>query len=186
VSSTQGAVAPFVPSKSRTLSPGQVVLLFMTVLAVIVALTLVLAFHYSKASDAVSVLGVAMPVLTAAIGAALGGGAGNAVGAAGKKGVQQDLDQANQTLDSAGTEIRAVKSKVDSLISTLKEGLDSPPNESRLLFSRTLAGDQADQDVTQGVDTASLDEITSGLSRLDGLVNRPALPPVANDSGAGR
>src|ERR1700678_3539425 len=89
--------APSASSKSRSLSPGQVVLLFMAVLAVIVALTLVLAFHYSKAADAVSVLGGAMPVLTAAIGAALGGGAGNAVGAAGKKGVQKDLDQANQT-----------------------------------------------------------------------------------------
>jgi hypothetical protein len=79
--------APVGSKKGMTPSPSQLVGIGLVAIGVIVLLTLVLAFHHPTASDTTSVLGVALPALTAIVGAALGGGAGNAVGSAGKRSV---------------------------------------------------------------------------------------------------
>lgn len=175
---------PNEPSKGVSLSSAQLIALFLAVLGVIVTLTLVLAFHYPKASDATSVLGVAIPALTAIVGAAVGGGAGNAIGAAGKKSVQQDLTQANRTLASAGTEVASIKANLEPLFGTLKRDLPSPAGESRLMLMSQSGGNEFVQDDNaRGIDTTSLDTITASLGRLEGLVGgataaaEPESPP---------
>lgn len=152
--------------KGLNLSSKQVVGLFLSVLGVIVLLTLVLAFHYSKASDTTSVLGVAIPALTAIIGAALGSGAGNAVGSAGKAGVQQQLTQAVNTATAAKSQVAALNEHIVPLFASLKQNLPSPAGENRLMLASAVGGTAGDQ----GINTANLDAVTTALGRLDGLL----------------
>ncbi len=152
--------------KGWALLPRQIVGLSVFVLGVIVLLTLVLAFHYSKASDTTSVLGVAIPALTAIIGAVVGGGGGVAVGSAGKAGVQKQLTQAVNTASAAKSQVAALNETLVPLFASLKQNLPSPAGETRLMFAGAAGGTGREQ----GIDTASLDAVTTALGRLDGLL----------------
>ncbi len=153
-------------SKGWALSPQQFVGLSVAVLGVIVVLTLVLAFHYPKASDTTSVLGVAIPALTAIIGAVVGGSGGVAVGSAGKAGVQKQLTQAVDTATAVKSEVAALNGHIVPLLASLKQSLPSPAGENRLILASAAGGTSGNQ----GIDTASLDAITTALGRLGGLL----------------
>jgi hypothetical protein len=149
-----------------TPSPGQLVGIGLVAISVIVLVTLVLAFHYPTASDTTSVLGVALPVLTETVGAALGGGVGNAVGSAGKRSVQQDLTQANRAIAGANAEVATLAAHIEPLFATLKRDLPSPAGESLLM----LRGAPDQPQGGHGIPLGDQDTVSSALARLGGLL----------------
>lgn len=153
-------------------APWQVFWFALGIVAVIVVLTLVLAFHYPKSSDTTSVLGVAIPALTAIIGVVIGGGAGNAVGSAGKSAIQTDLTRANAVLNSAGSEVQVLSNQVNHVFGQLKQNLASPAGESRLVLgSTTTVGPDA-----PGINIKDLDVVLAGLERVRTLCQVPQAP----------
>lgn len=144
-----------------TLTTTQVIVIFVLVLGAIVALTITLAFHYPAGSDATSVLGVVLPALTAIIGVVAGGGAGVAVGAAGKTAVQQDLARATITAQQAATEWQTLQGHLGFVLPELKRDMVSP------------AGVVGYTQAEQAMPTAApldLDGITASMARLGALL----------------
>jgi hypothetical protein len=172
------AIPPVEAAKPTTsFAPRQVFWFALGIVGVIVVLTLVLAFHYPKSSDTTSVLGVAIPALTAIIGVVLGGGAGNVVGSAGKSAIQTDLTRANAVLSSAGAEVQTLSNQVSQLFGGLKQNLASPAGESRLLLGSTTTT-SAD---APGINIMDLDAVSAGLERLRTLCE---IPQTAEATGA--
>jgi len=128
-----------------------------------IALTLALAFHYPTASDTTSVLGVVAPIFTAVIGVIVGGGAGLATGSAGKKAVQDDLDDSTAKVQTARSELEVLDSAVTKVFGTIKQSLTS--RQGSLKLYATLAPDGEPV-----ADLEELDTITSSIAHLKGTL----------------
>lgn len=133
------------------------------VVAAVVGLTLTLAFHYTAASDASSVLGVVIPVFTAAIGLAVGGGAGVAAGTSAKLAAQRETKAANAKLAAAKKTTTELSQHFQSHASRLTTALPKPPQGR--LYTMSLSN----EDVAVA-DTGEVAEIQHKLGVLEGLL----------------
>ena len=133
-------------------------------IAAVVALTLILAFHYETASDATSVLGEVVPIFTAVIGVLVGGGAGVATGSAGKQTVQSKLTASTAKVMSARSELDALDVAVTQAFETIKQNLISRSGSLKL-----FAGVQSDDEPI--ADLGDMDSITSTIAHLKGILD---------------
>lgn len=147
-----------------TANQSNLIVLFavFTILASI-ALTLTLAFHYPTSSDTTSVLGVVVPIFTAVIGVIVGGGAGLATGSAGKKAVQDDLDDSTNKVHTARSELDALDAAVTKVFATIKQNLTSRQGSLKL-FAAPLGDDQPVADLEE------MDQITSSIAHIKGTL----------------
>ncbi|MGA2837571.1 MAG: hypothetical protein ABSF84_13325 [Acidimicrobiales bacterium] len=142
------------------------VLVVAIVIGSIVAITLAIAFHYPKASDATSVLGVILPVFTAVLGAALGTGVGSAAGSAGKKAVEGQLSQSTQVISSIRSELPKLMSNVGDVFDQVKQGATSQPGEASFVIGTQHPGAVE----PTRVDMAVMDDAAASLARMQGLL----------------
>jgi hypothetical protein len=143
------------------------VVLITIVMGSIIAIALPIAFHYAKASDATSVLGVILPVFTAILGAALGTGVGSAAGASGKKAVENQLTQTHQALQSVSRELPDLSAKVATVFSQVKTGLQSPAGEAQFLMA-PVAGATT---TPAPIDIASMDDANASIARIQATID---------------
>jgi hypothetical protein len=129
----------------------------------VVLLTLILAFHYTKAADATSVLGVVIPKFSAVIGVVVGGGAGVAAGSAGKKSVQDNLTATQNKVESAKTQMNQLEDMVKKVFEQMQQNLSSSPGVGALTLGPNL-------DSTHVADFGDLDSINSKMGHVKGLL----------------
>lgn len=129
----------------------------------VVLLTLILAFHYTTAADASSVLGVVIPIFSAVIGVVVGGGAGVAAGSAGRKSLQDNLTATKGKVDSAKTQMVELEAMVKKLLEQMQQHLSSPPGVGALTVDLT-------EDSPHVVEFTQVDNITSKLGHIKGLL----------------
>lgn len=162
-----GPSTPPPPPQSGSELTWKAVFIIAIVIGSIIAITLAIAFHYPKASDTTSVLGVVLPVFTAVLGAALGTGVGNATGSAGKKAVEGQLSQSKQVLTSVRSELPQLQTNVGTVFAQLKQGAASQPGQAAF----TIAAAPAGTTDPASVDMAVLDAAAASLARIQGLLN---------------
>ena len=170
--------------KAPALPTWAIVLISGLVLVAIVLTTLILAFHYQKASDTTSVLGVAIPALTTVIGAALGVGVGAAAGSSGKQAVQQQLSSTQDTLSKTQSKVQQAHDVVTGLDPELKEVLGWLQTQSNSeagsnMLTVNVAG-RPDPQPT--LNSSLLDDVNTSIGRLHGLLG-PEVPPTDSAPG---
>jgi hypothetical protein len=154
------------PDALAGLTKGQLQLIaYVVTLCVlgVVILTLVLVFHYAKASDATSVLAVVIPIFTAVIGVLVGGGAGAAAGSAGKKAVQDDLAATKNKMEIARNNVNQLQGLYQTLATNLQTNLSTVSRSSALLLE-PREGSQA------VVQFSHIDDINNKIGEINGLL----------------
>ncbi len=159
-------------ARTQVLLAAYVVTLAVVVIAV---LAIVLAFHYAKSSQTTSVLGVVVPLFTAVIGVAVGGGAGALAGSAGKRGVQRQLSSATTRLTSIQEEMGVLRPSIATIFGSLASGLESPAGTTRLAsrVTRQRADGTSHDEERVITEYDQLAQVTSSLGRIDGLLSEP-------------
>lgn len=159
-------------ARTQVLLAAYVVTLAVVVIAL---LAIILAFHYAKASQTTSVLGVVVPLFTAVIGVAVGGGAGALAGSAGKRGVQRQLSSATTRLTSIETEMGVLRPGIATIFANLASGLESPAGTTQLASRVARQGTDGTSHDEERVITeyGQLAQVTSSLGRIEGLLAEP-------------
>lgn len=143
----------------------RMVLVISIAMGGIISVALPIAFHYPKASDATSVLGVILPIFTALLGAALGTGVGNATGSAGKKAVEGQLSRTKGALRSVKAELPQLAAHVSSVFSEVQLGLGSPAGGAHYALLGTDIGEPGAQ-----INITDIQGATASIARIQGLL----------------
>jgi hypothetical protein len=162
------------PSSSGAVEvTGKLVLLVLIVMAGIIGVALAIVYHYPKASETTSVLGVILPVFTAVMGAALGTGVGSAAGSAGKKAAEQNAAQSDQkdaqskkALLAVKAEMQTAKPDVAGVFESVKTGMVSPAGQADF-----VAVQPGDTPFGASVDGTQMDRASAALERIQAIVD---------------
>ncbi len=168
-----GGSSPRTGSSSTAFTTRQNIAMSVLVLGFVLALTMVLVFHYSQSSDVTAVLGVVLPTLTLVLGGIVGNSAGKATGAAGKQTVQKKLDVANGNVRTAAEWNKAAEAKWQELANAMKTKMHSPAGDNHLFMLKQPPAGRGQLKEEPVVDLEDMDQVSASFASL-----RTLLKPV--------